>query len=83
MHLRIVHLNCGSLEVRRRTAEMLAGDADIVLLKETQPESLKPTDFQTPVINKEEHGQLILVKKGISFRELTLMSLAGPVKTCI
>ena len=56
---------------------MLAGDADIVCLQETQHVSLKPTDFQTPVINKKGHGQMILVRKGISFRVLDVTRWAS------
>ena len=76
-HLRIVYWNCGSLVVGGHTAEMLAGDADIVCLQETQHVSLKPTDFQAPVINKNGHGQLILVRKEISFRELDVTRWAS------
>ena len=56
---------------------MLASDNDIVCLEETQHVVQKQVDFQAPVINKTEHGQLILVGKGIKFRELDVTRCAS------
>ena len=56
---------------------MLASDNDIVCLQETQHAVLKPVDFQAPIVNKKGHGQLILVRKGIKFRELDVTRWAS------
>ena len=69
-NLRIVYWNCGSLSVRPRAAEMLAYEADILCIQETQKAEVKPLDFHSPVKNDVGHGQLILVRKSISYREL-------------
>ena len=69
-HLRIVYWNCGSLSVRPRAAEMLAYEADILCIQETQKAVVKPLDFHPPVTNDAGHGQLILIRKSIKYREL-------------
>ena len=69
-HLRMVTWNCGSLSVRPRSAEMLAYEADILCIQETQRAVVKPLDFHPPVKNDMGHGQLILIRKSIKYREL-------------
>ena len=67
-YLRILFWNCGSLKVRKRAAELLASSTDIICLQETQHTTIKPDDFQPCVTSDKGHGQIIAVKKGISFR---------------
>ena len=68
--LRVLYWNCGSVNVRKRTAETLAYEADVVCLQETQRGKLKVADFSEPLYNDEGHGQLILVRKEIKHRTL-------------
>ena len=56
--------------MRPRSAEMLAYEADILCIQETQKAVVKPIDFHPPVKNDMGHGQLILVRKSIKYREL-------------
>ena len=69
-HLRILYWNCGSLSVRRQTAEMLAYSADVACFQETQRSVIKPPDFHAPVCSDIGHGQLIAVRKDIKYKEL-------------
>ena len=62
--------NCGSLNVMKRTAELLAGDADIICLQETQHTTFRPPEFQTLITNEKGHGQIIAIRKSIKHREL-------------
>ena len=68
--LRVMYWNCGSVNVRKRTAEKLAYSADVVCLQETQRGKIKIADFSEPIYNDEGHGQLIVVRKGIKHRPL-------------
>ena len=68
--LRVLYWNCRSVNVRKRTAETLAYEADVVCLQETQRGKLKVADFSEPLYNDEGHGQLILVRKEIKHRPL-------------
>ena len=65
-----MYWNCGSINVRKRTAEKLAYSADVVCLQETQRGKLKIGDFSEPIYNDEGHGQLIMVRKGIKHQQL-------------
>jgi len=69
-HLRILYWNCDSLSVRRSTAELLCGGADIVCLQETQGGHMKPMDFHPIIKNDEGHGQAIAMRKLIRYKEL-------------
>ena len=75
--LRILYWNCGSINVRKRTAETLVYTADIVCLQETQRGRLKVADFSDPIYSDEKHGQLILVRKNIKHRPLDVTRWAS------
>ena len=75
--LRITYWNCSSLSVRRSTAEVLACDADIVCLQETQRGHMKPTDYHDLIKNDDGHGQLIAVRKGIKHKQLDVSRWAS------
>ena len=66
----MVTWNCESLSVRPRSAEMLAYEADILCIQETQRAVVKLLDFHLPEKNDMGHGQLILIRKSIKYREL-------------
>lgn len=75
--LRVLYWNCGSMNVRKSTAETLAYQADVVCFQETQRGRIKPADFCEPIYNDEGHGQLILVRKGIKHRRLEVSTWAS------
>ena len=56
-HLRVLFWNCGSLKIRKRTAEVLANNADIVCLQKTQHATMKPTDYQIWSLMTKDMGR--------------------------
>ena len=81
--LRVLYWNCGSINARGRTAEKLAYSADIVCLQETQKEKLSVADFNTAIYNDNGHGQLILVRKGVTLVPLSILPNETRTLTCL
>ena len=73
-HLRILYWNCGSIEQRKTVIEKAVYSADIICLQETKLGESKtfkaPLGFKEPIYNRKGHGQLIMVRSEIEYREL-------------
>lgn len=72
-HLRVLYWNCSSVSLRRTVVEKVAYSADILCLQETRLGEFKSfgaMGFKQPVYNRKGHGQLIMVRNEIEYREL-------------
>ena len=59
---------------------MMASNADIFCLQETQRAYIKPEDFQVPIRNDLGHGQLIIARKGIRHKELGVLGWSTDIQ---
>ena len=72
-NLRLMYWNCSSAEQRKVVLERLVCEADVICLQETRlgdEKCVKMAGFEGPVYNRKGHGQLIMVRSTVQFREL-------------
>lgn len=69
-NLAICYWNCSSVKQRGRDLEKLVYETDIMMLQETNVENFKCPGYKTYTnpCSETHHGQLILVKQGVTHR---------------